>query len=142
MSKHCIFVDADAFIALAKKTDANHEKATALLGQLIQDPGIQITSNYVFAEAITVISQRVGHQAAIEYIENLKTNNFFFIERIDEELEEAAIEIFKKQTSKNTSFVDCANMALFKKLNVDAVFSFDQVYKKNGFTLLEDLLKK
>ena len=55
--------------------------------------------------------------------------------------EQTAIQIFKAQTSKNTSFVDCTNMAFMQQLNLDAIFSFDKVYRKNKFTLIEELLE-
>ena len=129
-----IFVDSDAFIALAKQDDANHKKAVKLLEQLLDQHVNFITSNFVFSEVITVISMRIGHKKAIEFIDKLKDpHSGFEIKRVDADTEEAAIELFKKQTSKNTSFVDCTNMVLLKKLYVDAIFSFDDIYRKNGF---------
>ncbi len=64
----------------------------------------------------------------------------FQITRADENIEEEAISVFKAQTSKNTSYVDCTNMVFMKRLDLDAIFSFDEVYRKNGLTLVEDLL--
>ena len=64
----------------------------------------------------------------------------FQITRADENIEEEAIGVFKAQTSKNTSYVDCTNMVFMKRLHLDAIFSFDEVYRKNGLTLVEDLL--
>ena len=89
-----------------------------------------------------MLSQRVSHSVAVAYIENMKSpDSQFLIKRADEALEEEAIQIFKGQTSKNTSYVDCTNMAFMKQLHADALFSFDGDYRKNGFTLVEDLLK-
>jgi len=31
-------------------------------------------------------------------------------------------------------------MVFMKRLHLDAIFSFDEAYKKNGLTLVEDLL--
>ena len=56
---------------------------------------------------------------------------------------EEAINVFKAQTSKNTSFVDCSNMAYLQQLHwlrLDAIFSFDAIYKKNGFLSVEDFV--
>lgn len=69
-----IFVDSDAFVALAKADDTNHLKAQEILNQ-----------------------------------------------------------------PKNVSFVDCANIALIKHDRLDAIFSFDRIYKKNGLTMAWDL---
>lgn len=135
-----IFVDADAFVAFSIKTDSHHEKASFLLNNLRLKQVLFFTSNYVFSESITVISQRSAHKTAIEYIEKMRSlESPFQIKRVDEAIEEKALQIFKKQTSKNTSFVDCTNMALLKELHADAIFSFDEVYKKNGFQTVGNL---
>ena len=64
----------------------------------------------------------------------------FQITRADENIEEEAIGVFKVQTSKNTSYVDCTNMVFMKRLDLDAIFSFDEVYRKSGLTLVEDFV--
>ena len=136
-----IFVDADAFVALTVETDANHEKARSLLNRLTVNPVLFLTSNYVFSESITIISQRASHQTAVTFIAKMQSmESPFQITRADENIEEEAIGVFKAQTSKNTSYVDCTNMVFMKRLALDAIFSFDEVYRKNGLTLVEDLL--
>lgn len=136
-----IFVDSDAFIAFTKEDDSNHKRAQNIFEKL-QDTQITfVTSNFIFAEVATVLSQRVSHKAAVMFIDNMKSSdNIFQIERISEDTEEAATQIFIKQTSKNVSFVDCINIALMKEKHMDGIFSFDSIYKKNGFKIAEDLI--
>ena len=136
--KHLIFIDSDAFVALSKENDSNHARAVILLNQLLKNEVQFITSNYVFSETLTVISLRIGHKQAISFAEKLKApDNGFEIKWVDAAIEEAAIAVFKKQTSKNTNFVDCTNMVFLKQLPIYAIFSFDEIYKKNGFQMLE-----
>lgn len=138
-----VFVDADAFVALAKEEDAHHESALKLLDWLIDRHARFITSNYVIAESITVISQRVGHAHALQFIADIKSEQSIFLVRwITPQIEEQAIAIFQKQTSKNVSFVDCTNMAILSLLRIDAIFSFDDIYKKNGYATTEQLLRQ
>jgi predicted nucleic acid-binding protein len=138
-----IFVDTDVFVALAREDDANHEKALSLLHYVLKQPVCFITSNYVFSECITVISMRQSHKAAVRFIEAMRTpESQYVLKRADDAVEEKAIHIFTKQTSKNTSFVDCTNMAFLQTLSLDAIFSFDSVYRKQGFTLVEDFVAK
>lgn len=135
-----IFVDSDGFVALAKEDDTNHKKSQQILTKLSHKPVLYTTSNYVFSETVTVFSHRVGRNQALSFIQELKSPvSIFSIQWIDEELEGIAIQLFKNQTSKNVSFVDCTNMALLKHYNLDAIFSFDSIYKRNGFLLVEDL---
>ncbi len=138
-----IFVDTDAFVALAVVNDANHHKAISLLSALQSRPVIFFTSNYVFAESVTVISQRASHDAALQYIDAMQPlESPFLIERADDDIEDEAIRLFKQQTSKNISYVDCTNMAFMEHLQADAIFSFDNGYRKNRLTLVSDLLAR
>ena len=144
MHKHLtVFVDTAAFVSLLKADDTTHERAKYLFEKLQKRPVSFLTSNSVFSETVTVLSQRVSHSVAVAYIQTMYApTNQFAIQRASEDIEAAAIEIFKAQTSKNTSFVDCVNMAFLKQLQADAIFSFDDDYRKNGFPLVEDLLAK
>ena len=138
-----VFVDADAFVALAREDDTNHTLALAVLARFTTQPTTLITSNYVFAECVTVISQRIDHAAALAFINTIKTpQSVFTMHRITEELEDAALRLFSEQTSKNVSFVDCTNMAIVTQRRIDYIFSFDQVYRKNGYRLVEELLEQ
>lgn len=138
-----IFVDADAFVAFTKQDDSNHKRAKQIFEKLQNSLVTFITSNFVFAEVVTVLSQRVDHEAAVTFIDNMKSDDSIFqIERINEETEEKAVQIFIQQTSKNVSFFDCTNIALIRQKNMDGVFSFDSIYKKNGFKIAEELIIK
>lgn len=136
-----IFVDTDAFVALIKKNDSNHTKAKNIFEKLQGTPVEFITSNYVFSETITILSQKVNHVTAVRYIDAmLSSENIFNIKRADGAVEDLAIGIFKDQTSKNISFVDCANMAVIRKLGLDGIFSFDRAYITNKIPLAETFI--
>ncbi len=134
-----VLVDSDAFVALAVSHDSSHRKAFRILSDLLQKSTTFITSNYVFSETVTVISQKAGHDEALSFIKKIQSGDSYTIKWIDQVIELLAIEIFSKQTSKNVSFVDCTNMALVKHDNIDAIFSFDEIYRKNGFKLASSL---
>lgn len=132
-----VLIDADAFVALIKKNDSNHQRAEKISDFLTKKDSSLYTTNFVFSEIITVLSQRIDHQTAINFINDFKNSKEVNLIRVDEEIEEAAIKIFKNQTSKNVSFGDCLNMAVLKRYKWDTIFSFDKVYKKNGFKLVD-----
>ncbi|MFA5995833.1 MAG: PIN domain-containing protein [Patescibacteria group bacterium] len=132
-----VFIDADALIAIMKHDDINHDKAFKCLEKLVQQEVIFLTSNYVFAEVVTVLSQRVSQASAKQFINIMRSTDSPFIVRwVDEIIADEAVTIFEQQTSKNVSFVDCVNMALVKIDNIDQIFSFDSVYKKNKFVMV------
>jgi len=134
-----IFVDSDAFVALIKKDDSNHKRAEQIFNALQDKKVTFYTSNYVFAESVTVISQRIGKDIALQFIESLKAKGTLFSTIwVTKEIEEEAIKIFKKQQSKNISLVDCSNMAIIEINKFDGIFSFDQNYKTNKIHLVEE----
>jgi len=130
-----VLIDADAFVALIKKNDGNHKRAEKISDFLTKKGSFFYTTNFVFSETITVLSQRVDHQTAINFIDDFKNLEEVNLVPFDEEIKEMAIKIFKNQTSKNVSFVDCINMAVLKKYRWNTIFSFDKIYTKNGFKL-------
>lgn len=136
-----VFVDTDAFVAAMKQDDPNHQRAKELFEKLKPRSTSFMTSNYVLAEVITVLSQRVSHEVAVGYMDTMTSvESTMMIHQVDAALDTQAREIFRVQTSKNISYVDCTNIALVRSLDLDAIFSFDGAYRKNKLPLVEDLL--
>jgi len=127
-----LFIDADAFVAIKDENDPSHERAIILSTQALDLKMPLITSDPALGEAITVISQHGGLKLAIEFAEDILSGNIEIIE-VDSALRRKALDIFKKQTSKNSRFTDCVNMAIMKEQSLTKIFSFDAQYKKNGF---------
>ncbi len=128
-----VCVDASAVVSLFDENDPNHKRAKKLASKLVSVE--RIVSNFVFAEIVTILSQKIGKQASIDAGNYL--NHEFTMIRLDPEIENSAWEIFKKQTSKNVSFVDCTIIALYKDGAFDKVFTFDTDFKKNKVAVLE-----
>ncbi len=129
-----IFADASALISLFDGKDANHSKAQALSTRLNQKGTATITSNFVFAEIVTILSQKIGKETSNQIGAYLK--KAFSIIRLSEENENLAWEIFKKQNSKNVSFTDCTCFALYKQGAFDKAFAFDTDFKTNKIPTL------
>lgn len=130
-----ILVDSDIYYSLLDKNDANHKQAL-LLNKKYLIKGIEfITLNLVIFETATVLSHKINQQTAVFFLQNVLSGKMQII-RLDEYIEKEAFKIFVRQQRKNMSFVDCANMALMKKLGLTTIFSFDKIYPKNGFKRL------
>ena len=139
-NKATIFIDSDVFVAFIKKDDSLHVPVRRVFQRLQEKQTVFCTSNYVFAEVVTVLSQRVSHELAVKFIEALHAPDADIeVQWVDIETEARAIGIFRRQTSKNVSFVDCVNMAIVQIHGIDAIFSFDAVYKKNNLRTVEEL---
>lgn len=129
-----IFIDASALVSFYNEEDNNYLNAKTIVNKFSPTDELLI-SNLVFAEIVTILSQKVGKQKAVEAGNYIKKN--ISLIRLTEDIEDLAWEIFKKQPSKNVSFVDCTTIALFQKGIFDKLFAFDSDFKKNGVTILE-----
>ena len=127
-----LFVDADAFVALVDSKDSNHKLAVAVSSVASAVGCGTVTSDPAFGEAITVISQNVGHAAAVNFANEILNSQVEIVE-VDTKLRNQAFEVFKNQASKNSRFTDMVNIAILKERNKQEIFSFDADYKKNGF---------
>lgn len=129
-----MLADADFFIALYKKDDSNHKRALAVL-EKIQERGLDLAlSVFVYGEITTVLSMRVSQSVARHFMNDTERAEITIIHP-SERLFEESKKIFRSQRSKNVSFVDAANIALFRLGNFQAIVSFDTHYRKNGLLL-------
>ncbi len=130
-----LFVDADAFVALVDSKDSNHELAVAVSSSVSKFALGSVTSDPALGEAITVISQNVGHQIAVNFGQEVLSSRLEIVE-VDTKIRNKAFEIFKDQRSKNSRFTDAVNMAIMEQRGLKEIFSFDEDYKKSGFVRL------
>lgn len=64
----------------------------------------------------------------------------FPVHAVDHAILTEAGELFNPDGSKKNTLFDAVVAALAKRLNADAIFSFDEWYRKIGMTLTEDLI--
>ena len=67
-----ILLDADALIALAKLDDSNHQRATRINDELQKRGVSYMLSPFTIAEAATVLSYKVSHQAAKKFLKQIR----------------------------------------------------------------------
>lgn len=122
-----ILLDTDALFGMYWNNDPHHQTAVKIYDRLSRQDMEFFIINLVVYEAATLISYRLNHNCAIEFIKGLNTVDHTQI-FIDEDLAEKAMSIFLSQAKKGTSFVDCANQAAAEKFKIEKIFSFDKFY--------------
>lgn len=127
-----VFTDSSALVALFNPQDPNHNKAK-LITKKYKIKSFVI-SDYIFAETVTVLSQKIGKKKAIYAGEFIKKRCLKV--ETSEDILNLSWEIFKKQKSKNVSFVDCTTFALYQKGVFDKAFTFDSDFKSNKIPYL------
>lgn len=136
-----ILVDADALVALVKTNEPNHKKALSISDALQKKGCTWYVSPFTIAEVVTVISHKVNQATAKKVLKELRKQNLNLLALKDEH-PSLADAWFNKQTKKGASYFDCYNMALLERYGkqLNAIFSFDSVYKRNGFKLAEEII--
>ncbi len=136
-----ILLDADALIALAKQDDSNHQRAIRINDELQKRGVSYMLSPFTIAEAATVLSYKVSHQAAKKFLKQIRELDIPAFDLKEEQIKLADF-WFNKQSKKGISYFDCFNMVLLDryKKQIEAIFSFDSIYKKNGFKIAEDII--
>ena len=132
-----IFVDSDALIGIMVPQDTHHVKANQTFDVLASKNERLITSWESIDEVATKLSMFFGKDTADKFFSFLGKSQMKII-YLDELLGMETIHIFKKQTSKNVSLTDYANVAICRSLGITHVFSFDPHYSQNNLKLLQN----
>lgn len=133
-----IIVDTDALLALFNPHDIHHKLTYTLFEQLLEaDAKIRIPASAI-SESITALQRKFNKpDLAKQLLDFIKTGDLF-IQAVDEDLIAQAADLFNVHGSKKNTFFDAIVLATYKKLHADAIFSYDNWYKKKGATLLKD----
>lgn len=138
-----VIVDADAIIAIIHESDSNHLLAVSVMNSLL-DQGYNLFYPITALSEATTVCQRVfGNQRlAKELLASYLENDLYLLDIDFESLKIAHEELFVNTTSKQNTIFDCIVAACAMKYNADYIFSFDSFYKKQGFVLATEILKK
>lgn len=129
-----VFVDTSAYYALTDRSDANHASAVARAHRFSLEGADLFTSNYVIAETHTLILNRLGHDIAVQVLEQLYASATRII-RATESDERHGREIVVQHRDKAYSLVDAISFAVMERLHLRFAWSYDHHFSQYGFTL-------
>lgn len=131
-----IFIDSDVYLALNLSEDTNNEKAIRLTKQILASHEPKVTSWDVIGEVSTKLRYHFSRTIAEAFIQTMMRSDTT-IQFVDESIFRDIVALFLRQSSKNVSMTDCANMVIARKMGITTFFSFDHHYEQNGFRLLK-----
>jgi predicted nucleic acid-binding protein len=136
-----IIVDADALIALFSEGDAHASHSMKLLDCLIAEGAHVLHPATAIVEAVTTLQRRLNDpRAAAELVRLVKEANLS-VEPIGDAVLAEALALFNPSGSKQNTLFDAVVAAVARRMEADAIFSFDVWYEKQGFTLLAQLYR-
>lgn len=136
-----VIVDSDALIGLINETDKLHERCLEVSRFLsLNNCGTVVPYSIVLEAATTLSRSTVARPDLAAQL----LQDYAHIEdepTYDSNVSGLVTKLYNPQTSKKNTPFDHYILAIAKKNNIKYIFSFDSFYKKNGLTLVEDLVK-
>ena len=124
------FVDTSFWVALHYPRDVHFSEASELWRY---DQGPLFTTNHVVGETWTFLRRRLGHGAAIRFVDLVERSNRATVERVDEETEREAWAWLRRHDERVYSFVDATSFAMMRKLRLSEALAFDGDFSAAGF---------
>jgi uncharacterized protein len=129
-----VFVDSSFWVALTARRDARHAEARALL--TASEGEALISSNHVRGETWTWLRSRLGHHAAVAFLDGLERTTRLEVAFVDRELEAEALAWLRRHDERPYSFVDATSFALMRSLGIRGALAFDGDFTSAGFVEL------
>ena len=126
-----IFVDSSFFIALRNPRDGRHGEAVASLAQVGNSP--LVTSNHVRGETWTFLRRKMGHAAAVGFLDTLRDSSATDVVDVEPQMEARALTWLRKHDERAYSFVDATSFALMRSLKIREALAFDGDFAAAGF---------
>lgn len=127
-----IFLDTSAIYALADKTDPNHANAYKKFDLALKSGETFLVHNYILVESAALLQARLGLQAAILFLKDVKS---FEVDWVDQELHEEAKKDLERIEKRGISLVDCTSFVVMRRRGVKKALAFDPDFRDQGLTI-------
>lgn len=127
-------VDTSALYAHLDSADANHERATATLLELLDAGERLVTHNYVLVETAALVQRRLGVEATrILHDDVLPVIDTIWI---DEPTHRLAITAMIGAGRRGISLVDWTSFVVMRQHRLDRAFAFDTDFTTQGLEVV------
>ena len=130
-----LLADSAAWLALYDRGDKYHTRAQRAFRELAERKVTFVVTDYLIAEATTLILGRAGHASAVLCGDWLLNSPRVRLIRVDIDLWGEAWQLFKRYDDKMFSFVDCLSFAVMRHEQLIDAFTFDHHFAQMGFRL-------
>lgn len=133
-----IFMDTSGWAEPLMGNSPDHAAMTAYYRRLIADKRPLLTTNYVIAELVALLTarSRFTRPQIITIINRIKGMPRLRIEHIDPAADAEAWALLERSTDKDWSLVDAASFVVMHRLGVTEAFTTDHHFNQAGFIRL------
>jgi uncharacterized protein len=123
-------IDTGAIYAITAAADRHHKEAANFMKNWVKRDGIFFLSDLVFIETMTLAKRRLGPDVSIRLGWELRENPVFSWIPLTPSLEQETWAAFRRYDDKQWSYTDCELLVLAGKLNIPAIFAFDDHFRQ------------
>lgn len=134
-----VIVDSDAIIAQTNPKDIHHKRAFEISQNLISINAQVLYPTTTIAESTAFMQRALNSTASAYGTVELMTSPDAQVVEVNKQILTHALKFFTPVTSKKNTLFDCIVAAIAEEHKADAIFSFDNFYKKMGFKLASEL---
>jgi len=124
------FADTSFWYALQERRDRHHADAATLARA---ERSRIVTSNHVVGETWTLLRRRVGHAAAVGFVDRLQELGNVERLHVDVEIEDDAWRWLRRHSEREYSFVDASSFVLMRRRRIHEALAFDGDFTAAGF---------
>lgn len=124
------FIDTSFWFALQDRNDRRHAEASALVALGI---GRAVTSAPVLGETWTLLRRRMGHAAAVGFIDQVARIQSLDVVHVSERAELDAWHWLRRHAERQYSFVDATSFVVMRSRRIREALAFDGDFSAAGF---------
>jgi predicted nucleic acid-binding protein len=129
-----VFVDTGAWVALRYARDQFHGRARSVVRHLQAEGVGLVTTEWVLAEAVTLLKARGAVHHAIALGEAVHAGRLGHLIDSTADRRRRAWDLFVRYRDRRVGWVDCASFAVMEELGLTQFFGFDDDFARAGFT--------
>ncbi len=126
-----IFVDTSAVIPVLDVTQLHSKAASVTWRRLVANGDQLVTTNYVALEALSLVQNRLGINAARDVADAILP--LIEIVWIDEDIHDRAVAALFTAGKRNLSLVDCTSFEVMRLRGLRTAFTLDRHFVQQGF---------
>jgi predicted nucleic acid-binding protein len=128
-----VFVDTGAWVALRYARDQHHATARALIRRLENEGLGLVTTEWVLAEAVTLLKARGAVEHALTLGGAIQGGRLGHLVESTPDRRERAWDLFVRYRHLRVGWVDCASFAVMDELGLRQFLGFDDDFVRAGF---------
>jgi predicted nucleic acid-binding protein len=133
-----IFTDTSGWASFFIRTEPFHHRSVELLDELRKDRRIAVTTKYVIAELIALLTSplRIPRPEQIGILDAISGATWVDVIHIDRERDRDGLHLFKAYPDKTWSLVDCCSFAVMRAHGMTDALTNDRHFEQAGLICL------